>query len=501
MRFLLILTILLLIIFVTNPGASAAVVTTDEKWQSFDKEIAPRLEYFKTPGAAIAIVDNGKLVLCKGYGWRDIDQKLPVDENTCFQLASISKFVLALTAGALVDNGTLAWNNPAKCYYPQLNFSDSMVENKVTLTDLLSHQSGLKSFDGDDLTVFGYDKAEILARVKYLQLNNFRERAQYSNVGFLLAGAVVGGAYGSTWEQAVQDKLFEPLKMTDSTTHSTDSSFIAAHSDYAKPYSYDFCQKTNLSVSMTNYDPLGPAGTMASTANDMSKLLLMLTNGGSFDDRQIISPSSITDVFTPTIINNYGGPDGFDHGNNCLGCNSFLFNNQTVVEKDGLLNGMCSVITLIPSTNSGIVILCNTDMIDFRGAVRELFLEYILGSTGKDLQKLNYFEPWREECGDTNSYQPPTTPAGAAPPPLALKDYCGTYQNDCYGAFAIAKTDGKLTVTAAHNKKTGYLVPQNGNRFIWFWPQNDDRFSMTFKVENGKATAAYGEWLGILKKR
>ena len=172
-----------------------------------------------------------------------------------------------------------------------------------------------------------------------------------------------------------------------------------------------------------------------------------------------------------------------------------------MIEKDGLLNGTCSVVTLIPSTNSAIVVLCNTDMIDFRGAVRELFLEYILGSTGRDLQTINYFTPWREESGSPVSYQPPLTPVGAVLPPLALSDYCGTYQNDCYGAFAISKTADILSITAEHNQKTGYLVPQNGNRFVWFWPQTDDQFNMTFKIENGKPTAAYGEWLGMLQKQ
>jgi len=501
MRLVLMLPVLALIIFINSAIASAAFVASTDKWQRFDREIAPRLDFFKTPGAAIAIVENGELVLCKGYGLRDIDRKLPVDEQTCFQLASISKFILALTAGTLADGGKLAWDSPAKSYYPKLNFSDDVVENQVTLTDLLSHQSGLKSFDGDDLTVFGYNKADILARVKYLQLVNFRSRAQYSNVGFLLAGEAIGGACGSTWERAVTDRLFKPLKMNSSATHSTDRTYVATHADYAGHYTFDFEKKTNIAVSMTNYDPLGPAGTMASTAEDMSKLLLMLTNGGRYSGQPVLTPAAITDVYTPRIINNYGGPEGFPHGNNGLGCNSYIFNNQTVVEKDGLLNGTCSVITLVPSTNSGIVVLCNTDMIDFRGAVRELFLEYILGSTGRDLQDLNYFTPWREESGSAVSYQPPLTPIGAAPPPLPLNEYCGTYQNDCYGAFAIAKADDKLIVTAEHNKKTGYLVPENGNRFIWFWPQTDDQFNMTFKVENGKASAAYGEWLGLLKKQ
>ena len=399
-----VLPVLALIIFINSAVASASFVASIDKWQRFDSEISPRLEYFKTPGAAIAVVDNGKLVLCKGYGLRDINKKLPVDERTCFQLASISKFVLALTAGTLVDSGALDWNSPAKRYYPQLDLSDRNIENQATLVDLLSHRSGLKSFDGDDLSACGYDKSEILARTKYLQLANFRTRAQYSNVGFLIAGEAVGGAYSSTWEQAVTDKLFQPLKMSDSSTHSTNQTYLSTHANYAKHYTFDFCKKTNTPEPMTNFDPLGPAGTMASTAGDMSKLLLMLTNGGYFDNQQILSASVITDIYTPQIINNYGGPEGFTNGNNGLGCNSYLFNNQTVVEKDGVLNGTCSVISLIPATNSGIVVLCNTDMIDFRGAVRELFLEYILGSTGRNLQELNYFTPWRVESGSSLNY-------------------------------------------------------------------------------------------------
>ncbi len=404
MRLFLLLPVLALMIFINSACTSAAEIAVADKWQRFDSEISPRLAYFKTPGAAVAVVDNGKLVLCKGYGLRNINKKLPVDERTCFQLASISKFILALTAGTLVDSGALDWNIPAKRYYPQLDLSDAKVENQATLADLLSHQSGLKSFDGDDWSAAGYNKTEILARTKYLQLANFRTRAQYSNVGFLLAGEAVGGAYSSTWEQAVTDKLFKPLKMSDSATHSTNPAYLSTHSNFAKHYTFDFCKKVNTPEPMTNFDPLGPAGTMASTASDMSKLLLMLTNGGYYDNQQILRSSTITDIYTPQIINTYGGPEGFSNGNNGLGCNSYLFNNQTVVEKDGVLNGTCSVIALIPATNSGIVVLCNTDMIDFRGAVRELFLEYVLGSTGRNLQEINYFTPWRIESGSSVSY-------------------------------------------------------------------------------------------------
>lgn len=496
---------LLFLVALTLCAKSAACSATDlpdtGKWERFDREIVPRMDFFDVPGAAIAVVDNGKLVLCKGYGLRDVNNKLPVDTHTSFQLASVSKFMLALTAGALVDDHKLGWNIPAERYYPRLNLSNSYIEKNVTIEDLLSHRSGLQPFDGDDLTVFGYTKTEILDRVKYLCLNDFRERAQYSNVGYLLAGEVIGRACGASWEQALTDKLLLPLKMSDSAAHFLDQNYFSTHPDYAKPYSYDFGARTNIPVNISDYDALGPAGSMASTIDDMSRVLLMLTNGGSFDGKTILTPETITQIYQPRIINNYGGPEGFDHGNNALGCNSYIFNNQTVVEKDGLLNGTCSVISIIPSANSGIVILCNTDMIDFRGAVRELFLEYVLGTTSRDLQKINYYDPWQNECAYSGSSHAPDTPQGAASPPLTLDKYCGVYKNDCYGAFTITARPEGLIVIAEHNKKTGRLIPQNSNRFIWYWPQNDDQFIMDFETADNNVIAAYGDWLGYLQKQ
>ena len=493
------LTVTILLLLFTAVGA-ANYISPDKKWQDFDAAIRTRMSYFSVPGAAVAIVDNGKLVMLKGYGYRDISKKLIVDENTQFQLASVSKFLLALSAGALVDQNKLQWNAPAKTYYPVLNLSDKTIERQVTLADFLSHRSGLQQFDGDDMVYFGYNQSDILARTRYLTLSGFRTKAQYSNVGFLLAGAVVGGSIASTWEQVVQSNLFTPLDMRDSTCHSTNKRFVQQHPDYSQPYTYDFPAGSNEPyATLTNYDPLGPAGSMGSNITDMSHLLLMLCNGGIYNGSAVLSAKALTSIYTPQIPNRIGGPQGAPSGNNCLGCNSYIFKNATVIEKDGLLNGQTSVISLVPANNSGIVILCNTDMIDFRGCVRELFLEYILGSTGKDLQKTSYFDPWRLECAQKNA---PALPNSIAypPPSLDLSAYCGEYSNATYGEFSITLKNNRLNVTALHNNLSGYLIPRGGDTFIWYWPTTQEEYEIAFVIKNNKVSAANGEWLGHLDK-
>jgi len=125
---------------------------------------------WKTPGAAIAVVQDGKVVLAKGYGQRDVEANLPVTTATQFVIASITKSFTATAVALLHNEGRLDWTKPVRDYLPEFRLHDPVATEQLTTLDLLSHQSGLPRHDwvylpGDRAP------AELLGLMRYLEPN------------------------------------------------------------------------------------------------------------------------------------------------------------------------------------------------------------------------------------------------------------------------------------------------------------------------------------------
>ncbi len=182
-----------------------------------DAFITKTLPEYGVPGAAVAVVQDGKAVMVKGYGVREIGKRAPVDENTIFQLASISKVFTGATVATLVDEGKLGWDDTVSSHVPEFVGYDPYMTRHLTVRDLLAQRTGWPQFIGDILGDMGYDRAEILYRLRFLKpAYSLREVAQYSNPGFFLAGEVAARVGNARWEKLVQDRLLKPLKMSRS---------------------------------------------------------------------------------------------------------------------------------------------------------------------------------------------------------------------------------------------------------------------------------------------
>jgi CubicO group peptidase (beta-lactamase class C family) len=177
------------------------------------------------PGISIAVVYQDKPVLVKGLGVREEGKSDPVDADTVFQLASVSKPLGSTVIAGLVSNGALSWDDLVTKYDPGFQLHDPYVTSHVTIHDLYAHRSGLPDHIGDLLEDIGYDRATILERLRYVPLDNhFRSHYAYTNFGLTEGGIAAAKAAGKTWEQLSEDRLYKPLNMTE--TSSTYSDFI-----------------------------------------------------------------------------------------------------------------------------------------------------------------------------------------------------------------------------------------------------------------------------------
>src|SRR5215211_2545333 len=162
------------------------------------------------PGMALAVVHGGKTLYAKGFGVKDKRTGEKVDADTVFQLASVSKSVGATVVAHEVTDKIVNWDTPVASKLPWFTVSDPYVTRNVTISDLYSHRSGLPDHAGDGLEDLGYDRRQVLERLKYLPLSPFRITYAYTNFGLTAAAEAVAVATGKSWEDLSNEVLYRP---------------------------------------------------------------------------------------------------------------------------------------------------------------------------------------------------------------------------------------------------------------------------------------------------
>src|SRR5690606_37477357 len=150
------------------PAVSAADVR--RAIGQFEPILLAAMEETGVPGVAVGVVYEDRLFWAAGYGVREVGKPDPLDVDTVFQLASVSKSIGATLVARLVGEGYLAWDDPVVKYLPDFALSDPWVTAHVSVADLYAHRSGLPDHAGDDLEEIGYGRAGIIERLRLFEL-------------------------------------------------------------------------------------------------------------------------------------------------------------------------------------------------------------------------------------------------------------------------------------------------------------------------------------------
>jgi CubicO group peptidase (beta-lactamase class C family) len=491
-----VVSLLTLALLVARQSALAA--SGNDPIQNLDTFVAQALKEYQVPGAAVAVVRDNKAVLLKGYGVRDVTKSGVVDENTIFQLASVTKTLTGAAAATVVDEGKLDWDKPIFNYLPEFVGYDPYMTRWLTERDLLAQRTGWPEFAGDQLDSFGYDRAEILRRLRFFRPRySLREVAQYSNPGFFVAGEVAARASGQSWNDLVGKRLFAPLGMSRSGTVTKglkDSNATAAHALVdGKP----------VIVEPSELDTTGAASSATSTASDMSKLMLMFLNKGSYNGKHILKPETVQEIFKRSMASKIDFTDlppisdktGFYYG---LGVGSYDYAGHQIVEKGGALAGVRTTLVLVPDKGAGIVVLANLNLTAFPEAVRAYFLNQLLGidpeTNEKDIFELNQ---QLKKLMD-----PPPAPKNPAKFNGTLQSLVGIYENDYYGRCEILQDGDALKVQCGPAKYPATLKHWNNGAFLIQFPGATQTPSITtFMIgEDGTADSFETEALGIFTR-
>jgi CubicO group peptidase (beta-lactamase class C family) len=455
------------------------------------------LAEYAVPGAAIALVQDGRLVLAEGFGVRDLATGAPTTADTVFQLASVSKTFTAATVAALVDRRRLAWEQPMVSVLPAFRLHDAYAGRWVNARDLLSHRAGFPAFFGDLFDHLGYGRADVLRRIRYVQpATSFRDRPAYSNIGFFLAGELAAQAGGQPFAALARTLIFQPLAMTRTGVASSligDGSGPGALEDVSRSHAL---VGGRLQVVPPNLSALFiAAGGFASSANDLGRFLTLLARGGEIDGRRVLSPAAVKDLFEPVIAEEPGFAEfppidahsGFDYS---PGWGVYHYNGLKVLEKGGALDGVRTLLLVVPQKRFAVAILANRNLTALPEAVRAALLQQAFGRPGEaDLQPEIRARAGRLE-GLLLAVEP--RPADPTPPAQPLSSYTGTYVNDLFGSWTVAERDGALEVLAGPARYRASLRPWNGETFQLLWPGVlSSPVEVPFQVDRGGRVSGF----------
>jgi CubicO group peptidase (beta-lactamase class C family) len=453
-----------------------------------DGYIKQGIKKWNIPGLAIAIIKDGKVVVMKGYGVRDVKTHEPVDENTLFQIASNSKLFTGTALAQLEEEKKLSLDDKITKYFPQYADYDPHTTALVTIKDMLGHHLGTKTFQGD-FTFWNsaLTREQIMDKMKLLKpVGEFRGYFGYCNSCFLTAGQVIPMVTGEQWETYIQKNMLNPLGMTN--THPLGAE-MPKLKNASKPYTTAFTGKLT-ELPYDNVDNLAPAGSIVSCVKDIAKWLTMQLDSGKYEGKQIIpwravqrtrdintAISSRKSSVRPSHFAGYG-----------LGVFEGDYNGYEIYWHTGGADGFVTNTCFVPEKKLAITILTNNDNQSFFEALRYQILDAYLGVpfVNRSEQAWKNFNPGdQEQIKKTNDM---LARVKGNNPELPLKSYAGTYVNTLYGPINISVNKKDLLIKfEGHKNLTASLkYLDNGE---WMLTYNDAAygiFPLKFKIENGK---------------
>jgi len=515
------IVVLLVLLALTSPQAQstlqrnpqpihiAQAVNPQEATEAKVKAALPELEKLtnqllqKTgvPGLAISVVYKDQVVYLKGFGVREAGKSAPVDPDTIFQLASLSKPIASTVVAGVVGDKLVNWDDPIIKHIHGFQMDNPYLTSQVTIRDLFSHRSGLPDHAGDDLEDLGFDRTTILQRLRYLPTHSrFRSVYNYTNFGLTAAAEAVAKATGKSWEVLADERLYQRLGMRHTSSRYAD--FENAEN---RAPGHVLVNGKWVAKYKRQPDAESPAGGVSSTVRDLTQWMRLQLGNGMFEGSPIIDSKALSETHIPQMVSRPPQNPETDQANFYglgIGVN-YTSEGLVRLSHSGAFNlGAATVVNMLPGESLGIVVLTNAHPIGLPESIAASFLDLVQFA---NIQR-DYFALYRPifatvidapNYGTLVDYSNPPANRLSALPATA---YLGTYRNDYFGEIAIAAREGKLALLLGPNKQAFPLQHYDRDIFT-YQPEGENAFglsALTFTVAaNGKATTVTIENLNI----
>lgn len=442
------------------------------------------------PGMSIAVVHDDQVVYAKGFGVRNTRTNQPVDANTVFELASVSKPLGATVIARVVGQRKIAWTDLVRTYLPWFKLNDPSTTRQLQIADLYAHRSGLPDHAGDLLEDLGYGRDQILRRLRYLPLTPIRSHYAYTNFGMTAGAVAVARSQHTSWEALSQRMLYRPLGMSSTSSRYADFVKAPNHADLHVDVS-----GTWRPLHTRDADAQSPAGGASSSASDMAKWMRLELSGGTFDGKRIVGAQALLDSFTPHIVT-FPGPanassrPGFYGLGMDLGVDATA---RTRLSHSGAFSlGGATTVWMVPGLDLGIVVLTNGYPVGLPESVAQTFLD--LAEQGRVTRDwLEAYSPLFAALGENHSRLAGKQPPANAKRARAARSYAGRYaHNPYYGPARVTAGGSRLTLHLGPGRGKAFrLTHWSGDTFV-YRPTGENSTgisAVTFsKVRGGRTT-------------
>lgn len=462
----------------SHSSAEAPAAPISSFVSDLDRLAAEVMADWKVPGTSLAVVQDGKVALTRAYGQRDVEADLPVTPGTPFVTCSITKSFTATAIALLHHEGRLDWSKPVRDYMPEFRLSDAVATERVTVRDLLCHQSGLPRHDW---VHFAGDRApaEMLGVMRHLELSrDIRTTWQYSNLCYNVAGLLIERLSGQSFEAFVRARLTDRLGMT--VSFSLDD--LEASGEAARPYMMH--EDTRLPAMRLPIRTTA-AGAINTSVADLANWMRLHLGKGEFDGARLLPAALIGELQAPRVYNTAAGHAEFGDEHYGLGFQLNSYRGDRLVFHGGGWPGWGTLMTLLPDFGIGIAVFTNRSSNGVTSALTWYILDRLRGREPVDwrarsrkqrdesIAHMQADKDAREKARHKNTQ-----------PAHNLAAYAGAYEHPAYGVMSVKEQDGALHwawrgmfAALTHRHYETFELPEAPDRLL------PDRLAITFLTD------------------
>ena len=436
-----------------------------------DVVVMRAMQEFGVPGAAVGVIKDGVVLHAAGYGVRELGRPEPVDTQTLFRVASTTKAMTASSLAILVDEGRLGWDDKVVDHLSGFRMHDPWITREFTVTDLLTHRSGLGAYAGD-LMLWpkpnSFTRADIIDSLRYFQAaSGFRARYAYDNQLYIVAGEIVPAVTGVEWEDFVDQRIFAALgtkrcfagRIPGPEFANLAAPHVAVEGRLEVVDRNRIDQETSVAAA---------AGGVRCSLDDMLRWVrLQLARGQLPDGSRVYSEQQARMMWSPQTILGVADEaymrDQTHFRAYALGWRLADVNGYLHVSHTGSFTGWNAYVVLIPELDLGAVVLINASAEGARQSIMQGIIKPWLGVD--DVDWVTYYAS--SDGDDDEAETEPEVDWRGGSVLASLAAYAGRYRDPWFGDVLVTEEDGALHFAAVKSPKmAGRLWPYEGHTFI-----------------------------------
>jgi CubicO group peptidase (beta-lactamase class C family) len=381
----------------------------------------------RIPGLAVGVVERGRVLFVRGFGWRDVEKRLPVTPDTLFSLGSCSKAFTATAIALLADAGRIALDTPVRTYLPDFSLEDPVASATLTPRDILTHRSGLPRHD-----LFWYEapfsRDELYQRLRFLEPSGpSRTQWRYNSLMFVVAGRIVEKLSGETWESFVESRILLPLGMRR-TLLSVEA--MESDSDHASPYALREGRVQRIPM-LERSSAIAPAGGVQTSARDLTHWLTFHTTRSP----ALLSEGMWRELHRPQAQMPVPDEPEVQHPYYALGWIHESYRGHPLVVHNGAIDGFTVHLGFLPETGQALILLMNRDL-------APAALKALAYSAYDRLLRLEPLD-WEERFKELPT---PLEDVPAVALDFPIETVVGRYEHPAYGLLTVRANGVRLVI-------------------------------------------------------